>query len=1027
MTTHPAIQLAFLLSGVAGLTHEVLWSRYLGLFVGHSAYAQVLVLAVYLGGMAIGSLAIADRSRRLRSPLRWYAGIEAVLALFGVAFHWMYLGVTDLSYEVLFPALGSASLVGSVRWALAGLLILPQAILLGATFPLMAAGLVRDDESRPGRGVATAYLYNTLGGAAGVLLTGFVFIGAFGLPGTSVVAATLNLMAAGLVWSRLRGAEPSEDAVSRVEGSDAASAPAPAAPEDRTGEEELEWHRGVRSLTTVLMPVALGTAVASFAYEIGWIRMLALLLGSATHSFELMLSAFILGIALGAWVVRRRSDASPDPVRFLGVVQVMMGVTALLSLPVYLASFDLMAGLVQAFGSRPGGYHVLNLGRYGLSLLVMLPSTVLAGMTLPLITGSLIRAGAQERTIGYVYGVNTIGSVLGAGAAGLILLPLLGLEGLITAGAALDIGLGLWLVERSGRWTHRGVRLPALAAAASALVIVGVTAAVDLNPTMLSSGVYRFGEVANEDQRESLFYEDGRTATVSAHMGLSDGLIVLSTNGKPEASLEPRWVVPGRDTLPPTPIGAGRDFTTQVLGPAAALAHRPQARSIANIGHGSGMTGASFLTSSVLERLVTIEIEPLMVEGSLVFLPANATAFADPRTSYVFDDAKSYFAYQQERFDVVFAEPSNPWVSGTASLFTREFYERVTDFVAEDGVFVQWIQLYELNDELFLSVLAALDAVFPSYRAYLVGDADVVIVASLDDVGDPDWSVVHSEAFEALTASAPPFLAQHMEALFLFDQGTFRRVLDGAVTVNSDFRPVLDLGAERARFEQSAAQGMYTFATSRVSLQHYIAGLPQTLHEYAVPPSYGLSAAVRTERGAWLRGAVQAGGGLAPEEFPGWDADLRHLQTFFVPHEGPPPAGWQIWAAGFVSAENALHWGTSGWSDSTFYGRVYDFMDRQQAPDTARAVVDLMHGYAEGDWVRSAAAADLLLAPVSAGRLWVPPDLLIDVAVLAYLETGQPRQAEAVLDLLERDDGLPTWNLRSQLLRAMARDALGGG
>ena len=202
MTDARPIRIAFLVSGIAGLIYEVLWSRYLGLFVGHGAYAQILVLAVYLGGMAVGSLAVSDVSRRLRRPLRWYAGAEVVLGIFGLAFHPLFAFATDVSYDVLFPAIGSGSWVGSVRWAVAGILILPQAIVLGTTFPLMAAGLVRADEAHPGGRVAEAYLLNTLGGAAGVLLAGFVLIGAFGLPGTSVAAAVLFLgvMAVGAAW-----------------------------------------------------------------------------------------------------------------------------------------------------------------------------------------------------------------------------------------------------------------------------------------------------------------------------------------------------------------------------------------------------------------------------------------------------------------------------------------------------------------------------------------------------------------------------------------------------------------------------------------------------------------------------------------------------------------------------------------------------------------------------------------------------------------------------------------------------------
>jgi predicted membrane-bound spermidine synthase len=203
----------------------------------------------------------------------------------------------------------------------------------------------------------------------------------------------------------------------------------------------------------VLLVVAFGTALASFTYEIGWIRMLSLLLGSATHSFELMLSAFILGMALGAWLIRRRSDDTEDPLRLLGGIQVLMGLAALLSLPVYLGLFDVVATMVQTFSGRPDGYAWFNAGRYGLSLVVMLPSTILAGMTLPLITGTLIRSGAGERVIGRVYGFNTLGSVAGACLAGLFALPILGLEGLIVAGAGVDALLGLWVLERAGLWS----------------------------------------------------------------------------------------------------------------------------------------------------------------------------------------------------------------------------------------------------------------------------------------------------------------------------------------------------------------------------------------------------------------------------------------------------------------------------------------------------------------------------------------------------------------------------------------------
>lgn len=1031
-----SIHVAFVLSGVAGLAYEVIWSRYLGLYVGHSAYAQVLVLTVYLGGMAVGSLATAGRSKTLAEPLRWYAAAEGLLALFGLAFHTLFIFATDFSYGVLFPALGSAGAVGAGRWAIAGLLIFPQAVILGTTFPLMAAGLVRGSENRPGDGVAQAYLLNTLGGAAGVLLCGFWLIGWLGLPGTSVAAAFLNVAAAGLVMFSIgwRGSStgvaqpPASGTISGWKDpsggtrlSDSSTPRSSGKPTAGNG-----WAPDGVKLLPILLLVSFATAFASFAYEIAWIRMLSLVLGSATHAFELMLSAFILGIALGALCIRNRVDQAERPIRMLGVIQVLMGLTALASVPVYLWTFGIMSTLIGELSDTGSGYAWFNLSRYGLCLLVMLPSTILAGMTLPLITGSLMRQGEGEDAIGRVFSINTFGSVMGAVLAGLIMLPLLGLKGLIVAGAAIDAVVGIWLIERSGRWSQTGPRLALLALVTSTVVFLAVATQVRLDPIAITSGVFRTDLLAGDERRQSLYYQDGQTATVSAHLSTEGGVIVVATNGKPDASLSSRWLAQGRDTMPERPIRRGRDFSTQLLAPMVGLAHRPDSRSIANIGHGSGLTASAFLTSPSLERIVTLEIEPLMVEASLVFLPANEAAFSDPRASFVFDDAKSYFAYQGERFDLIFAEPSNPWVSGTASLFTREFYDRVTDFLTEDGILTQWIQVYELDDALLMSVLAALDEVFPTYRGYLVGDADIAIVAQANGVlPEPDWSVLGSPGFRELAASAPPFLPQHMNAVLLFDENTFGPLFEAGVTQNSDFHPILDLGAERARFEQSIAEGFASLVNSRVDLAAHVSGRELEPHPYEIVPAYGLTPVVMTERAAWLRDALASGGGIAPEEFPNWQPHLVNLENFLsISTPGTAIASWEAWLSGFFNTEASLHWGTSHRVAPGFYPRLQDFLE-EGAPVEVVAAVSLMERFQVRDWAGVAAAADRLVGPVAAGERLVPPDVLLDLAVLSYLEVGRPDAARAALDGLTPRTTLPLDNVRHQLFHELIR--LNGG
>ena len=333
----------FVLSGAAGLVYESIWTRYLGLFVGHGAYAQVLVLVIFLGGMSIGALAVSRRAERVRNPLLWYAVVEHVVGLIGLVFHDAFLWATHAAYDAIFPALGPGTLHLLTKWSIAALLILPQSLLLGATFPLMVAGALRPAPERAGRTIALLYFANSLGAAAGVLVAGFVLISRFGLPGTLLAASMTNIVVAGAAFlaSRFVGevtAQPRIAADLRpAVGPDPHALAIPA------------------RLARLMLLVSFGTAVSSFIYEIGWIRMLSLVLGSATHSFELMLSAFILGLSLGAFAIRRRNGEHRRTLQQLAHVQLAMGVLAVATLPVYARSFEWMGAFMAAFTQEEAG------------------------------------------------------------------------------------------------------------------------------------------------------------------------------------------------------------------------------------------------------------------------------------------------------------------------------------------------------------------------------------------------------------------------------------------------------------------------------------------------------------------------------------------------------------------------------------------------------------------------------------------------------------------------------------------------
>src|SRR3984885_8108450 len=240
----------FLISGFTGLIYESIWSHYLKLFLGHAAYAQTLVLAIFMGGMALGSWAVARYSAPLRHLLWSYVLVEGMIGLLGVIFHRTFVAASDFSFASVIPSLPAGFAVHAYKWSLAALLIFPQSVLLGMTFPLISGGLIRRWPDRPGETLATLYFTNSLGAAIGVLVSGFFLIRAVGLPGTILTAGLLNVVLALLVWSTVRRqSEPG---------------PAPQPISDPSARDTLaRW----------FVIAAFLTGAASFMYELGWIRM----------------------------------------------------------------------------------------------------------------------------------------------------------------------------------------------------------------------------------------------------------------------------------------------------------------------------------------------------------------------------------------------------------------------------------------------------------------------------------------------------------------------------------------------------------------------------------------------------------------------------------------------------------------------------------------------------------------------------------------------------------------------------------
>lgn len=761
----------FAISGFSGLIYESVWSHYLKLFLGHAAYAQTLVLIIFMGGMALGAWLVGRYTKKIRSLLRWYAFTEGIIGLLAVLFHPLFTTMMDVTYFSIAPGIDAMWVVNVLKWAFAALLILPQSVLLGATFPLMTGGVIRRYPDKPGRSLSIFYFTNSLGAAIGVLVSGFLLIESVGLPGTILTAGIINILLAVIVFL-LSGKEEKQE----------------------LKEEKIEpGEKLSRKVVLGFMLVAAFTGTASFMYEIGWIRMLSLVLGSSTHAFELMLSAFILGIAIGGYWISRNIDKLESVVKRLAYIQLIMGALALLTLLSYGQTFHLMGFAVKEFSKTGQGYLFFNLFSHGIAMLIMVPTTICAGMTLPLITYYLLFKGYGEGAIGKVYGANTIGSIVGVIVGLHFIMPLLGVKNVITIGAGIDIVLGLallWYVQmqkQQMRWR--------ITAAVSVVIVLLSIFVIRLNPVKMASGVYRHGKVKTEGN--ILYHKDGKTASVDLVEFPAIDTLSINTNGKSDAAIS-HSATPGPDEF------------TMILLAALPMAFNDDAQIAANIGLGSGLTSHVLLEAPFIRSVDTIEIEPAIVEAARAFGERVENNYKDPRSRIHIEDAKTFFYTQKKTYDIIISEPSNPWISGISSLFSVEFYRLIHGFIKDDGIFCQWVHLYEMDIPLLASIMKAISVHFSDYAIYFANDTNIIILASKQKIPlQPGNKIFTIPGVRNELARIGIFNRQDLRVRKLGTKKTLDALFHSYdIPANSDYYPVLGAGAARARYLGSSAKDL---------------------------------------------------------------------------------------------------------------------------------------------------------------------------------------------------------------------------
>ncbi|MDF1812185.1 MAG: hypothetical protein P1V20_08220 [Verrucomicrobiales bacterium] len=770
-----AIYLLFLLSGFVALIYEGIWTRYLKLFLGHSSYGQVITLITFMGGIGLGSFLAAKYLKKVKNPFLTYAVIEILLAVSALIFHSLYGTVTGFFFENA-EAFSKVFWVGkAVQVFLCLLITLPFSTLLGLTYPLIAAGLMRHTGDGGRKSLPTLYFINSLGGAAGILVTSYYFIAQFGTNGTLLLAAIGNgIVGCGfyLISKRATTAKVSGEEGSKQHRPDSETVP-------------------VETIRLWLL-VSLGTGFASFIYEVGWIRLLSLILGSSTHSFDVMISAFIFGLAFGGLFASRLiRKPGANITKTMATVQILMGCFAVISLFLYRPLFEAIRYSHSLIMKSEQAYSLYSIYKYLMALVLMFPASFCAGITLPLITYFLVRKTGNEKYTGSVYGWNTVGSILGAAAGGMMLLPLFQLKWTIFTGAALDIALGVALLL-SIRKVSPGLNGYRKLAYGVVAVCVIPAAFVSFDQTLLSRGYYRNG-LAGENPPEILAYQDGRTATIAAIE--TENFLSLKTNGKSDGGIY--------KVIPEGEKGIRGDESTVAQLAALPMMTREGDYSAAIIGMGTGMTLHYLLSDQRLKEVDLIEIEPAVIKIAEKFRPRNERCFTDERVNFVIDDAKSYFYGNRKTYDIIISEPSNPWVSGVSSLFTKEFYRHTKSFLKPDGVFVQWIHGYEFGDDLMVSVLAALTE-FKEFEVYKVhqNTGDFMILASNSPIDVKDVKkLAENSSFQQDIDPFGEKLSNLGPKNFLVSSKTLSAVLEDCHNMaNSDYFPYVEQHSEYAFF-----------------------------------------------------------------------------------------------------------------------------------------------------------------------------------------------------------------------------------
>ncbi|HJZ98996.1 MAG TPA: fused MFS/spermidine synthase [Candidatus Solibacter sp.] len=701
-------------SGCAALIYEIVWFQLLQLVIGSSAVSLGLLLAAYMGGLCVGSAVLPRLLSARRNPLRVYACLELGVGAFGIA---ILFGLPFVGRVYAGATSGMAALVA--RGAVCAVCLVPPTLLMGASFPAIARWV--EGTSKPIAWMGALYSANVAGAVVGCLIAGFYLLRVYDMAIVTYVAVALNAAVAliGFLASpsgssqRADGRRDSQQAGALGEGHKFRQilSPSPGPSGRPLPKGEGRW------LIYVVIAFSGATALGA---EVVWTRLLSLLLGATVYTFSIILAVFLMGLWAGsgasALLVRRIRQPR------LELAGCQIALAASVTGTAYIATHVLPYWPVDPWLSLNPWFN-FDLDVFRTIRTIFLP-TLLWGASFPLAMASAATEGEDPaRLSGEIYAANTAGSIGGALAFSLLLIPTIGTK----ACEQLLIGLaaGAAVVAATSYLLAMGTRRTAIALAATVagtgMVAAGLISTVSEIPWQVIAYGRRVAPILRgldlSSEAQPLFVGEGMNSSVV----ITDrgGQRFFYVSGKSEAS------------------SALLDMRLQrIMGHLPALIHR-QPRSVLVVGFGAGVTAGSFVQYPDVERIIVCELEPIIPPASDEFFGTeNYHVLRDHRARMIYDDARHFILTTPEKFDVITTDPIHPWVKGTSALYSKEYFELVRNHLNPGGVAAQWLPLYESDEETVKTQLATFFDVFPEgtvWSNYLNGDGyDLVLLGRLE-------------------------------------------------------------------------------------------------------------------------------------------------------------------------------------------------------------------------------------------------------------------------------------------------------